>query len=199
MRNSEKLDKRVEKTRNSIISAFKKMIIEKDFKDITIKELAERANINRKTFYLHFESIEEILFEVSISLSDLIFESLNDSGFFNPECYDINILVNCIDRIINDNYELTRKIVSSDSYRFFSKNIRDLVKDSFIRKVRAKIKVNEYIMNIVSDYVASGFAKVLKDWFEDPGDLSSKDISMLVSSLIYNGISGVLNYSLVME
>ena len=54
-------------------------------------------------------------------------------------------------------------------------------------------------MNIVSDYVASGFAKVLKDWFEDPGNLSSKDISMLVSSLIYNGIAGVLNYSLVME
>ena len=195
----EKTDRRVERTRTAIINAFKEMIIEKEFKQITIKELAERANINRKTFYLHFESIDEILFELSIDLSDLIFESLNECGFFNPECYDINILVNCIDKIINNNYELTRKIVSSDSYRFFSKNIRDLVKDSFIRKVRAKIKVNEYIMNIVSDYVASGFAKVLKDWFEDPGNLSSKDISMLVSSLIYNGIAGVLNYSLVME
>ena len=83
--------------------------------------------------------------------------------------------VDILDEIINSNYELTKKLVSANSYRFFARNIKDLVKDSFIRKVRAKIKVNEYIMNIVSDYVASGFAKVLKDWFEDPGELSSKD------------------------
>lgn len=199
MKNLDKTDRRVERTRSAIINAFKEMIIEKDFKQITIKELAERADINRKTFYLHYESMEEILFDLSIELSDQIFESLNDRDFFNPDCYDINILVECIDGIINSNYELTRKIISSDSYRFFSRNIRDLVKDSFIRKIRGKIKVNEYIMNLVSDYVASGFAKVLKDWFEDPGELSSHDISQLVSALIYNGIMGVLNYSLVIK
>ena len=199
MKNLDKTDRRVERTRSAIINAFKEMIIEKDFKQITIKELAERADINRKTFYLHYESMEEILFDLSIELSDQIFESLNDRDFFNPDCYDINILVECIDGIINSNYELTRKIISSDSYRFFSRNIRDLVKDSFIRKIRGKIKVNEYIMNLVSDYVASGFAKVLKDWFEDPGDLSSHDIAQLISALIYNGIMGVLNYSLVIK
>ena len=93
MKNRDKIDKRVEKTRNSIITTFKEMIIEKDFKEITIKELAERANINRKTFYLHYESMEEILFDLSIDLSDQIFESLNERGFFNPDCFDINILV----------------------------------------------------------------------------------------------------------
>ena len=183
----------------TIINAFKEMIIEKDFKKITIKELAERANINRKTFYLHYESMEEILFDLSLELSDQIFESLNAKGFFAPDCYDINILVDCIDEIINSNYELTRKIVSSDSYRFFSKNIRDLIKDSFLRKVRAKMKVNEYMMNIVGDYIASGFAKVLKDWFLDPGDLSSHEIAQVVSSLIYGGIIGVINNSLVIK
>lgn len=196
MKNRDKIDKRVEKTRNSIITTFKEMIIEKDFKEITIKELAERANINRKTFYLHYESMEEILFDLSIDLSDQIFESLNERGFFNPDCFDINILVESIDNIINSNYELTRKIISSDSYRFFSRNIKDLVKDSFIRKVRARIHVDGYIMNLVGDYIASGFAKLLKDWFENPNGLSSNDISKLASALIYNGIVGVANYSL---
>ena len=194
MKNLDKTDRRVERTRSAIINAFKEMIIEKDFKQITIKELAERADINRKTFYLHYESMEEILFDLSIELSDQIFESLNDRDFFNPDCYDINILVECIDGIINSNYELTRKIISSDSYRFFSRNIRDLVKDSFIRKIRGKIKVNEYIMNLVSDYVASGFAKVLKDWFEDHGDLSSKDIAELASIIIFADIKAGLQF-----
>ena len=51
-------------------------------------------------------------------------------------------------------------------------------------------------MNLVGDYIASGFAKLLKDWFENPNGLSSNDISKLASALIYNGIVGVANYSL---
>ena len=73
-------------------------------------------------------------------------------------------------------------------------NLEDEFKMSTI-----EIKVNEYVMNLVSDYVASGFAKVLKDWFEDPGKLSSNDVAHLISALIYNGIKGVLNYSLVIN
>ena len=37
MRNVEKTDRRVERTRSAIINSFKEMIIEKDFKQITIK------------------------------------------------------------------------------------------------------------------------------------------------------------------
>ena len=44
MRNIDKVDRRVERTHNAIISAFKEMIIEKEFKQITIKELAEASN-----------------------------------------------------------------------------------------------------------------------------------------------------------
>ena len=127
MKNLDKVDRRVEKTRNAIINAFKVMIIEKEFKQITIKELAERANINRKTFYLHYESMEEILFDLSIEISDLLFETLNKKGYFAPDSFDINILISTIEETINTNYEITKKLVSASSYRFFSRNIKDIV------------------------------------------------------------------------
>lgn len=192
MKNLDKVDRRVERTRNAIINAFKEMIIEKEFKEITIKELAERANINRKTFYLHYESMEEILFDLSVEISDQIFEMLNEKGFFKPDTYDVKILIETIAYFINSNYELTRKLVSANSYRFFSRNIKDIVKDSFIRKIKGKVKISNYLMNIVGDYIASGFAKLLKDWFEDPGDLSTNDIAVLSSTLIYGGIKGLV-------
>ena len=192
MKNIDKTDRRVERTRNAIIDAFKEMIIEKEFKSITIKELAERANINRKTFYLHYESMEEILFDLSIEISDQIFESLNDKGFFNPDCFDVNILISTIDETIKSNYALTSKIVSANSYRFFARNIRDIIKDSFIRKIKNKVGLSEYLMNLIGDYIASGFAKILKDWFENQGGYSSTEIAMIISSLIYGGVKGLL-------
>ena len=59
-----KEDLRVRKTREAIHSAFKAMICEMDFEQITIKELTQRAQINRKTFYLHYNGLEDLLAEL---------------------------------------------------------------------------------------------------------------------------------------
>ena len=56
--NREKTDLRVIRTRKAIRDAFCDMIMEMDFQDITIKELTQRAMINRNTFYLHYESLK---------------------------------------------------------------------------------------------------------------------------------------------
>ncbi len=48
-------DPRVTRTRNLIRDAFEAMIEEKTFSDITVADIAERATINRATFYAHFE------------------------------------------------------------------------------------------------------------------------------------------------
>ena len=182
---AEKRDRRVEKTRNAIINAFKEMIIEKDFKDITIKELAERANINRKTFYLHYQSIDEILFDLSLELSDHIFDILKRQGFFDGDGYhlDLDILINSINDCLTNDFTITKRLISSDSYHFFIRNIKDLFKEAFIRKIKKEV--------LIGDYIGSGVAKILKDWFNDQGNMSAHDISTLISTLVFNGINGL--------
>jgi AcrR family transcriptional regulator len=48
------MDRRKRKTRIAIQKACIELIQEKDFDTITISDIAERADINRATFYLHF-------------------------------------------------------------------------------------------------------------------------------------------------
>ena len=55
------MDKRISKTRDAIIDAYLELIFEKKDQKITISELAQRANIARKTFYLHYETLEDIM------------------------------------------------------------------------------------------------------------------------------------------
>ena len=47
------MDLRVEKTRKSIINAFIALRAKKPLEKITIKELCEKAMINKSTFYSH--------------------------------------------------------------------------------------------------------------------------------------------------
>jgi len=48
------MDRRIEKSRQAIMDAFTKLMLEKDFEKITINEIAELANVNRGTVYSHY-------------------------------------------------------------------------------------------------------------------------------------------------
>ncbi len=62
-------DIRVRKTITSIRSAFCEMICQMDYEKITVKELCERALINKKTFYAYYETLDDLLHEVQESYS----------------------------------------------------------------------------------------------------------------------------------
>lgn len=49
-----KIDRRIAKTQNAIQSAFLEMLLKVGFDAITVKDITEKANISRKTFYLHY-------------------------------------------------------------------------------------------------------------------------------------------------
>ncbi|SFE75601.1 transcriptional regulator, TetR family [Paenibacillus algorifonticola] len=48
------MDRRVLKTREAIMRAFIALMAEKNFEHITINEIADQANVNRGTVYLHY-------------------------------------------------------------------------------------------------------------------------------------------------
>ena len=61
-------DIRVQKTKKAIQDALFSLLNEKPINKITIKELADTANVNRKTFYAHYNSIEGIVNEIEDEL-----------------------------------------------------------------------------------------------------------------------------------
>jgi AcrR family transcriptional regulator len=50
----QRVDRRAQRTRQVIQNAFREVVQEKGFTATSIREIAERADINRGTFYLHF-------------------------------------------------------------------------------------------------------------------------------------------------
>ena len=54
------MDLRVQKTQRSIINALIELRSKKNLEKITVKELAERAEINKATFYQHYKDIYDL-------------------------------------------------------------------------------------------------------------------------------------------
>lgn len=58
-----KADRRTERTRAALMSAFINTLLSEGYEAITVEGIAERANVGRSTFYMHYKSKEEILRE----------------------------------------------------------------------------------------------------------------------------------------
>jgi AcrR family transcriptional regulator len=58
---ADKSDRRVERTLSALLQAFIGLVIEGNYRAITIGQIADRANVGRSTFYDHFQTKDEIL------------------------------------------------------------------------------------------------------------------------------------------
>ena len=56
-----KEDRRIRRTKKLLKQALAQLMDEKEFKDITVKDITERADLNRGTFYLHYTDTYDIL------------------------------------------------------------------------------------------------------------------------------------------
>lgn len=54
--------------------AFLELIEKKDFAYITVKEICEKAGVNRSTFYLHYETVGDLLAETAQHIIDQFVE-----------------------------------------------------------------------------------------------------------------------------
>ncbi|OKP65920.1 TetR family transcriptional regulator [Paenibacillus sp. P3E] len=67
-----KVDRRILKTQESLKNAVIELMMEKNFDDITIQELADRANVNRGTIYLHYQDKFDLLDQlIEIHINEL--------------------------------------------------------------------------------------------------------------------------------
>ncbi len=76
-----RVDRRVVKTRKAIREAFRRKLEQGPLKGITVSGLASEADIDRKTFYLHFDSIDDLVdTEVRELLERLVSAALHPEG-----------------------------------------------------------------------------------------------------------------------
>ena len=64
-------------TKDLIKKEFMKLLDEKTLDNITVTELAKKCQIERKTFYYHYENLEQLIREIFESELDIVIEEFN--------------------------------------------------------------------------------------------------------------------------
>ena len=61
MTHTRKVDRRVQRTRRALFAALMDLLMEKSYAEITVGDIAERADVGRATFYLHYRDKDDLL------------------------------------------------------------------------------------------------------------------------------------------
>jgi AcrR family transcriptional regulator len=89
-------DPRVKRTRGLIVRAFGELVAEKGHRGLTVQEIAERATVNRATFYDHFRDQYELLdYFMSESFREELRRRLPESPGLDEESLRALVLTTC--------------------------------------------------------------------------------------------------------
>ncbi len=165
------MDRRVTKTKENIKQIFKELLLTENLSHITVKEIALRANIERKTFYLHYSSIQDLINEIMLDINKSFNDSLNNYIIENNG-YDIKDIFNVINNTILNNYELFQKIAHNDSYSYFRQCFENILRDGIITILEGAYHINKPNRGYYATFFASGITKLYLSWLK--GDIPIK-------------------------
>lgn len=195
-------DRRIHRTRQTIIEAFLTLIMEKDFSSIIIKDITEAANINRSTFYSHYRDkydlLEIITDENSLLLRNLINnESLHydnyQPSFDSPDPYFIVLFEHIAANELF--YKVMFTKVPSVS---FPDKILEVIRDSCYTRISKIGLENKMIvpLDLLLDYFSSSLLGIVRKWLDQQMIYSPRYMALQLTRLslygLYNAI-GVTN------
>ena len=150
-------------TRMAIIRSFERLLTKRKLEKITVKDIVENCNINRKTFYYYFSDIDDLLekafdYEVAnfidnVDKGSTIEEAL--AGFFGTMIEFKNVI-----------YHVYNSSGSEHIQNYIGRVIYDMVYDD-IDKSTKPFKITKTQKEIISNIYACIYSGLFVDWIDN--------------------------------
>lgn len=179
-------DLRVKRTKKILKDNFKELFLEKDYERISIKELCDRAMINRRTFYLHYDSLDDLMMDV---LDDMSLEFLEYTKGYD-HFKDVDRIVKDYFYFTNDN-PLYEKLNNDSNLDY----IREKLNLKVVHNVKDEFNSIKYLddfkYNMTRIYLNSSCVNMYRYWSKMGKKVSIDDAINFTSKLIKKGLESI--------
>jgi len=195
------VDRRIQKTRQEIKEAFVHLLQQKSFDDLTITDLTEQANINRTTFYKHFEDKHDLLAFYEEELLEnvkmmMTMERPFEVGLPLEEQQAFHALVEMY-RYINEERALIEVMLQPTIQNAIIPQLQYLL-EKFIAKNLLPYKQPDNPLvskEIVVVYQAAAHLGVMRHWITKKLAYAPEEMAMMVMNIMMEGPFTVLKRS----
>ena len=156
-----KTDRRTEKTRRALRDALASFLVDKELRKITVQEIADKADVNRGTFYKHYLDVydlyDQMEAEVLVELGQIILGEEDPGGK--------DALRRLIDYIDN-NHQIFMMIFSPNNTGVLRDKFNKLVVGLYhqVRSEKHNITIMNKELEYMSSYHSCGCIAMIEKW-----------------------------------
>lgn len=181
-------DLRFIKSRNALQRAFIDLTLEKRSINITVKELADRADVNRMTFYSHYDEVSDILREFLDDVTARIMSSMqtknptkksNVNNCAEQSKSEVRTLLLAATTAMQDEMEFYRLVASDGGFELYRTQFRKAFTAIFHNELVRNTNLKGAELELAADMIASAVTYAYLDWLS--GKYSNLSIEELVS------------------
>lgn len=157
-------------TKRALAEALVDLVLEKSFSKVTVSDISEKCDMNRKSFYYHFKD--------KYDLVCWIFE--NDFREAGADYYDdfmefIRDLCKCLEK----NRVFYKKVLKKDEENIFCGHIKEMLK-KFPEDCYKKQSDNDEYMAFYMDFFVDSATALIKKWITEKDNLSAEEITSMI-------------------
>jgi AcrR family transcriptional regulator len=179
------------RSRKLIRQAFLELIQEKDVEKITVTDIITRADINRGTFYAHYQDIRDLMEQMGNETINTVVGLLEEFNYHNF-LHDPLPLITKISQWLEGDVEYYRILVNARGCETFLVKLKDV----FIRQMEKDSDIPDYIKKMPEFYVhlhfmSGGIINLYQVWLRGGLNNSLQDIAREISHIlsIYSDLS----------
>ena len=184
-------DRRVLRTKKNIRQAFLHLLSEKSLSQITVKELSDLADINRKTFYMYYSNIEDIFAELE---DELVLKLVHvfEKELFQKEMFDSYSFFENLNRTIQEDIGLYRILNHSDLLPHLIQRAKNALIEVFFRKYNISADSDNERYILYAEYAASGILSMYTKWFSRDFHMSLEELTRTAAEITLDGLQHLL-------
>lgn len=183
-------DPRVLRTRQLIREAFRELLQNKGFDAITIKDIAQRATLNRATFYTHYEDKYALMEEITEeSFHKMIPEQVENAQEFTAEI--CNELILMTHRYIVDFYQICRmdsKSIATLVDEKIKKMLQQIIECIFLKGENHNMESRNHT-KIIAAMTGSAIYGAAYEWLRVGGNERTDLLLDIVRPYVMNGLT----------
>ena len=171
------------RSREKIRQAYVELIHEKGTVDITVKELVERADVNRSTFYAHYQDIYAVIEEIEDEIVQKMFAFLDISEhsglLYNPLPFMLRIGIE-----LEQNREFYRLLVETSGSVAFLRKLKAAFLDRLLtdKKVFGQIRRQREFL-VCMTLLAGGSIDVVSDWITGKINMPMQELANILNDI----------------
>lgn len=186
------MDRRIGRTRSAIRTAYLDILKDGTKGRITVAGIARRANIDRKTFYLHYESPDDILDEIYDEVIADAMAQLKKRAADSSSKVSIDGLFELITAMIAKNIDIFEILAGMDHDRRLFEKLKKTLINQIENEYKQELGLTETQFRIYAEFFLSGIIAAYNMWIMAKLPLRTEELAAMVTKASLYGLDGII-------